>query len=300
MKSSSILLFSLLSFFISSQAWAAACCGGGIALPALISGDDRALLSTAYTYGETVVDSVDSSGVWRKWDEHQKTQTLRIEGSHIFHDRWQAGAAVPFMERRQLDEKSSGLGDVTATLGYEYLTDWDYHPYRPKGLGFVELVLPTGKSRAESEMGGLDSRGNGFWALGLGSVLSKTFSRWDALVSLEGHRSFKKNVDSSQLHGELRPGFGGSFGFGVGYSRFKWRLGGSILWSYEDPVNLRGNFNSDGTPERYATAVVSLAHDLSDEWGGVLSYADQTLFGNPVNTSLGRSVTLLFQRHFSR
>jgi len=296
-------LWSLLlsSFILTPQfSWAAACCGGGFAAPSIIAGDDKAQLTTSYSFTEVAIDNVDSRGIWRKWDEHQQVQTFRIEGAHIISDRWQSGFTLPVVQRSRMDQNYSGLGDVSASLGYEYLPDWDYNPIRPKGIGFFQLTLPTGKSRAESEVGGLDSRGNGFWALGVGTLLTKAIGRYDVFGSFEIHRSFSKSVSNSQIQGTLEPGFGGNLGLGGGYNIASFRFGGSVTWTYEDPIDIRGNTSSRGLPERYATAVLSASYLASDEWAGTLSYADQTIFGSPVNTSLGKTVALMVQRRWGR
>lgn len=68
----------------------------------------------------------------------------------------------------------------------------------------MQLTLPTGKSRADSEVGGLDSRGNGFWALGLGTLLTTTWAKFDSFASFEMHRFFGKEVSTSQFSGKLQ------------------------------------------------------------------------------------------------
>lgn len=295
-----LLLLLLSSFFAGSTAGAAACCGGGFATPSLIVGDDRAQLSTSLSYNEIVIDNVDSQGVWRRARDHQKVQNLRIEGAHILSDRWQAGFVIPVVQRSQHGSQTSGVGDIAVSAGYEYLPDWNYNPYRPKGLGYLQLTLPTGLARAESENGGLDSRGNGFWALGAGTLLTKSLRMWDVFNSLEVHRSFSKDVRNSTLQGRLNPGYGGSLGVGAGYNTASFRYGGSITWTYEDPVKISGPSPSAGAVERYATAILSMSYLANDEWSGVVSYSDQTLFGNPVNTSLGRGIALQLQRRWAR
>jgi len=294
------LSLALLSALLPSLAQAAACCGGGFALPSLIAGDDKAQISSSYSFSELAIDNVDSRGIWRKWDQHQSVQTFKIEGAHLLSDRWQAGLSVPIIRRSLTGQNYSGLGDVAASVAFEYLPDWDYNPIRPKGIGFFQLTTPTGKSKAESEVGGLDSRGNGFWAIGLGTLLSKSIRNVDGFVSLEGHRSLRKEFSNSQMNGTLNPGFGGSLGLGGGFNTRSWRFGTSITWFYEDPVSVRGNVNFDGFLERYATGVLAASYMPSDEWSGTLSYADQTLFGSPVNTSLGRTVALQLQRRWGR
>jgi hypothetical protein len=304
MKRILILCFSLLgaSVLSGTKARAAACCGGGFAAPSIIAGDDKAQLTTSYSATEVVIDNVDSQGIWRKWDTHQQVQTFKIEGAHVFWDRFQAGLSIPVIQRSRDSLNYSGLGDVSTSLGYEYLPDWDYNPFRPKGIGFLQLTLPTGKSKADSDVGGLDSRGNGFWALGMGTLLTKTWARFDSFTSLELHQSFGKQVSNSQFSGKLEPGYGGNLGIGLGYNVKDYRFGSSITWTYEDAVKTNSNSgtSNDGSIERYATGVLSASYMASDEWSGTFSYSDQTLFGSPVNTSLGRGVALQIQRRWGR
>jgi hypothetical protein len=297
MKLSFILLFNLL---ITQNVNAAACCGGGSAAASMITSDDRAQFSTSFTAMEVVVDNVDSQGIWRKWSDHQRIKTFRVEAAHIISDLWQVGAAVPVVQRSQLDKTYSGLGDVVGSLAYEYLPEWNYSAYRPKGIGFIQLTLPTGKSKADSAVGGLDSRGNGFWALGFGTILTKTIFAWDFVTSIEIHKSFDKAVSNSNLRGTLQPGFGGNLGLGAGYNFKDYRVGSNITWTYEDPVKVAAQNFSNGMVERYATAALSGSYMHDEEWSGTLSYSDQTLFGHPINTSLGRSLALQIQKRWSR
>jgi len=292
---------SLISaFFISASAWGAACCGGGFAAPAIIAGDDKAQITSTFSHSQVVIDNVDSSGIWRRSDVHQRVQAIRIEGAHLLSDRWQIGASVPVVRRSHHEITYSGLGDLSSSIAYEYLPDWDYSPLRPKGIGFIQLTFPTGRPRADSEVGGLDSRGNGFWSIGIGSLLTKAWGSWDVFLTFEGHRSFPREFSNSIFSGKLKPGFGGTFGGGGGYNLSKWRFGTSLIWAYEDPVAIQGRLNSNGILERYATGSVLVTHLMNSSWSATLSYADQTLFGSPLNTSLGRSGLFSFQKRWMR
>ncbi len=301
MKHKLVWCFSLL-FLAPNVGYGAACCGGGFATPAIISGDDKAQLTSSISSTEVIVDNVDSNGIWRTWDNHQKVQTLKIEAAHIFWDRYQAGFSMPIIQRSRDGQNYSGLGDVSASLGYEYLPDWNYNPWRPKGIGYLQLTFPTGKSRADSEVGGLDSRGNGFWAFSVGTLLTKSWSRFDSYLSFDIHRSFGKEISNLQFSGNLEPGFGGNLGLGLGYNFKDYRLGSGVTWTYEDPIQTKSNSGvaDNGFVERYATALFSASYLASDQWSGTFSYTDQTLFGSPVNTSLGRGVLLQIQRRWSR
>lgn len=302
-KRFSLFLFSSALLFFASGAGAASCCGGGFALPSIITGDDAAQLTATYSYSKIDAD-VFADGIWQKRSSNDRSQNYKIEGSHIFYDRYQAGLSVPVQTRERGGEQggsSTGVGDVAGSLGYEYLPDWDYNPWRPHGIGFLSLTLPTGKSIYEfDDASGLDSNGRGFWALGLGTVLTKSWFAWDANSSFEIHRSFDKAVRNSQVQGTAKPGYGGSFSLGAGYNIKDLRIGGALAWSYEDPIGFAGSLSSPGAVSRYTTASLSLSYMLDQEWAGTLSYSDQTLFGSPVNTTLSKSVALLFQKRWAR
>jgi hypothetical protein len=249
---------------------------------------------------EVVVDNVDSRGIWRSWDAHQQTRSFRLSGVLLTSDRWQIGLASELMERTRLAERHAGLADTSITLGYEAVPDWDYNPYRPRVFTYSQITVPTGRSRFESDAGGLDSRGNGLWAMGAGVVALKAWGRWDGVAQFALHRSLAHELRSGPLKGRLEPGWGGSAAAGGGYNRGDWRWGGMISWVYEDPIDIRGAQNVDGTLERFATGTLAVTYRASSNWSGTLSYADQTWFGSPLNTSLGRSLTLIAERRWDR
>lgn len=288
------------SLLFAPQAFAAACCGGSISMPAMISGDDRMQigLSRADTF---ITDDVDTSGTWNARREPEKLSTWTLDAAHIFNDRWQVGASVPLVRRERAGRSSSGLGDLTANLGYEYLPDWDYNPLRPKGLAFLQLIAPTGNTAFESQDPlQLDARGRGFWALGAGTLLTKAWGPWDALASIAIHRSFKKKYSTPQSSGVLNPGWGGAVGVGGGYSYRSFRVGPSLTWNYEDPIDVTGPTPSKGGAQRFATAALNVTYSPVDEWGVTASAQDQRVFGRPSNTSLGRAVYLQVQYRLAR
>lgn len=295
-----LFVFSLALGVFSLRADAAACCGGGFAAPSLIAGDDKAMLTGSYMYSE-IKNDVYADGLWSKRDYQESLETFRLEGAHIFKDRWQGGFSLPVVKRRRATESSSGAGDMAATLGYEYLPDWDYNPWRPKGLGYLQLTAPTGRSIYEADADyQLDSRGRGFWAAGAGTLLTKIFGKWDAFANFDFHRSLTKNYSNKTSRGTLKPGWGGNLGLGAGYNLTEVRLGTAITWTYEDPIEVTGTASSRGSSERYATASFTASYLYSDDWAATLNYSDQSLFGDPVNARLGRAVMLQLQRRWSR
>ncbi len=290
----------VFSFFLNENVQASACCGGSFASPATITGDDKAHFSSSISYSEIKSD-VGANGLWRRRSENESSQTLRLEGAHILSDRWQAGIGVPIIQRQRADDRSAGLGDIATQIGYEYLPELEYSAWKPKGIGYLQLTAPTGRSIYESQDSfGLDSRGRGFWALGMGTILTKALARWDLFLRGELHRAREKNVNNTQVQGTLKPGWGGNLTIGAGYNTQRLRFGTNLGWNYEDPVDLLGPTNLEGQAQRFATLTLMASYLADEKWSATLSYADQTLFGSPSNTSLAQTVLLQVQRRWER
>jgi hypothetical protein len=290
--------FAPLLFLLPLRVFASACCGGAFALPAIITGDDAAQLSTSFAQSRIDAD-VGTDGIWSKRTDNDITKILKIDGARIFADRWQLGFSIPVQSRTKDGAgDSSGIGDVGLQAGYEYLPEWDYSPWKPRGVGFLNLTLPTGKAFEEATLddGGLSSRGRGFWSVGAGTIFTKIIRTWDANAVIEGHRSFER----SSRGNTYVPGYGGSLTLGAGWNHEDLRLGGGIGWNQEDAVDVRGQTSSSGHRQNYATGTLSASYMLAQNWAATISYSDQTWFGDPASVSLARSVALVLQKRWTR
>jgi hypothetical protein len=302
-KKSKKLLFNLLLLLWGDVSFGAPCCGSGFTIPSIITSDDKAQLSLNYTYS-LIHSDVLTNGDWRLREEKDLTEIYKIEGAHIFKDRYQWGISAPFQKRTREGAQSGtseGLGDISLQLGFEYLPDWDYHPLRPKGIGYLSVILPTGRSIYESSDGsGLDARGRGFWGLGAGTIFTKSFGPWDGNLNLEAHYSFPKKVSNKTTKGTVIPGPGGSSSLGGGYNWKSVRLGGLLQAFYESPTDVQGSTSSQGTERHFVSSSLLLSYLFKSNETLVMSYNDQTLFGSPLNTSLSKSVTLFYQKRWQR
>jgi hypothetical protein len=298
-----ILLFSFIFLIYLKKSFCAPCCGGGLTIPSLITSDDSAQIAFSYTKAKIYADAL-TNGDWRERQEDDLTDIYKIEGAIIFKDRWQTGISIPYQKRQRSGAQhnsSNGLGDISFQLGYEYLPDWDYNPYRPRGIGYLSFYTPTGKSIYESKDGtGIDARGRGFWGLGLGTVLLKRWGPWDMNSNLEYHYSFSKKVHNDTIQATIKPQYGGSAALGAGLSWKRLRLGGLINWFYEAPIDVQGTPSSKGELKRYASGSLLLSYLLLENQSLIFSYSDQTIFGSPFNTSLSKSLMVFYQKRWER
>jgi hypothetical protein len=293
-------LFTLLTYsFIlyTSEGRAAACCGAGFTAPSIITSDDAAQIAISYQYAQIYAD-VNSKKKWRKRQSKDVTQTFKIEGARLLSDRWQWGFSLPLQMRKRENRKAyTGAGDFTVQIAYEILPDWDYNPWRPRGIIYLAAIAPTGRSIYDSRDGsGLDARGRGFWGIGLGSALTKSWGTIDSSLLTEVHYSFSKKLTSQRI----KPSWGGTLNWGIGKSFGSWRLGINNAYTYEAPIDVEGTPQSQGVMQRFTSTSLVGSYLFDHNATLSLSYTDQTIFGSPINTALTRSVTLFYQKRWSR
>lgn len=297
-----IWLFALL---IQFPAFAASCCGGSLSAPALILGDEQRTLTTTFAQRE-ILEDVDTNGIWRKNQNHEHVQNLKIDFATLFADRWQAGLSLPLIRKSKQfnaeENSKTGLGDLVLTLGYEALPEWEYSDWKPRGYLFTTLTAPTGKSLYETQGNTLDVRGRGFWALGVGAAFTKRWGLIDAITQLEIHRSLPKSATDPGGAGQLqlKPGFGSSWLLGAGYSLKEFRFGLELSGRTEQATAVSGAQTSTGSAERDVTASAIVGYLFNDNLAGRLSFSEQRLFGSPLNTSLGQIVSLSIQNRWAR
>lgn len=295
------ILFILLIWHQFSKA--ASCCGGGSALPSLVTTDDRSQFATAFSISQIAIDNVDGSGVWHKNENHQTTQTLKFDYAYVLDSDMQFGFTVPIVTKGFQDKTYSGLGDVQAHIGYEYLPELDYNIYKPKGFVYSGLIFPTGFSKFRSFQGGVDSRGQELWGLTFGHVLVKNYMQFDVMNVVDVHHYFDQNL--KKVNGEnikiRHSGVGGQMAISGGYNTDKARLGLSMAWIYESPISIESQLDHDqGYIEKYGQVSLAYSYMLSELQGFTVSYSDQTLVGSPLNTSLGRSISVQLNQRWTR
>lgn len=300
-KAASAFLVIFLSWGSFTQA--ASCCGGSFSFPALILGDDKAQVTSTYSYSE-ITDDVLSSGQWMKRDDGNQSQTLKIEGALLLADTWQAGLSVPVIAKKdRLHSSASGVGDVSLYLGHETFPELQYSRWKPRGVTFLQITLPTAPSIYDEEATTSNKiRGRGFLSLGGGVALVKTWRVWDANFSSEIHKSFERTAQGSAYNGKttVTPGWGTTQSVGLGWNKENLRLGSSVSFLYEEAIRIRGSTSSDGQNQKHFTWGVSGSYMLSQESALTVVYSDQSLLGNPVNSTLSNTISVSYQQRWQR
>lgn len=277
-------------------------------MPSLISGDDRAQVTATFSTATVVAEAPVGGGVsYRSTSDKEQAQSLRLDAATLLSDRLQAGVTLPLMLRSRIrgtnQAEAAGLGDMAFSLGYEFLPEWSYSAWRPKGLVFLSATLPTGGSIYDStKLYRVDSRGRGFFAFSLGTLLTKSWGDWDGSLLVEGHRALPRTITNDLGTLGLKPGWGMSAMASVGVSPWggDFRLGLSLAASAEDPTATDGIVVGRGEATSLWTTAAQLSYMASSELSLSLIYSDQTLIRGSANSALNRGFAFLIQKRWER
>jgi hypothetical protein len=306
-------------FFYSSglsQTWASSCCAGNGAAPNMVTGEDQARLSLSLAASKAVgfaeptgqVKSV-SPGAPAEW-----TQTALLSAAFLLEDRWQAGIQLPVVRKGLVptggsaasgglseSQFATGLGDIRLNVAYEFLPEWTYSVWKPKGFVFLQVTLPTGKSLYELPAADiLSATGRGFYQVGWGGLFLKRWGSWDTYGIPEVHWVLGRSFSGRE---QLGSGWGGSIAWGVGYSPLEsdFRFGVRIQPLYESSRDrLRNRRQTQTTDQLLWNVALESSYLWSPAWALNLIYTDQMLLGPARNTALNRTIAFGIQHRWER
>lgn len=296
-----VLIFS----FSSLGAFGAACCGGGASLPNLITGDHKSQVSLNFA-NSAVTHNVASSGKFVQKDDSSQeiTETITLRAAYAFSELWQAGFSAPFKKNtykeKSLTETSSDIGDLKLQFGYEFLPEYSYSRWKPRGFIFIQQSIINSTSVHESKKGhGTDAISSGFSKSSLGISFIKIIKTVDLAFISEYHVSKARSFSSGDDTFEVDPGDGYSalFGAGISPKNGSLRYGFNIVYASESAQKTTG--------DRISTSSEKLTVDLGFNIGYakgensyILSYSDQSYLGIGKNVSASKAISLSFV-HFN-
>ncbi len=303
--------FNLFTFFTlllmslpSTQA--APCCAGSSAIPALMTGDEKALLQLSASDSSVVADApVNGLPVYRTQNIDESTRAFRLSGSNLISDRLQVGASLPLLnhstQKNNTRASNTEFGDFSMTTAYEILPEWDYSAWKPKGYLFSQFTFPTGRSIYESHAPfATDVSGQGFYSLSIGSALIKRLSDWDFNFVPGVTHSFYRRFSGGM---NVYPGWSARTYLGIGYNYKAFRAGFFIQPDYQQTRKIEdvtANTTTKSSPVLRWDSGLEMSYLFQDTWGATATYTDQTWFGPAHNTTLARSVSLMLTHRWFR
>jgi hypothetical protein len=286
-----------ISCLISLEAFSAACCGGGASLPNLITGDFKAQL-TLNASNSAVTHRVDSDGNYIKSDKNEITESLTLMGAYQFDDLWQVGVSIPYKkntyQKGDVNESTSGLGDLKLQVAYEFLPEYSYSKWKPRGFVFIQHTFNNAKSTHEFDKEYVtDALGKGFQTTSIGTSFFKIIRSFDISIMGEFHRSQVRSFSSNDQNITIKPGDGNSLLVGGGYSprNGNLRFGLNLVSSSENESITTGDVSEKSTSKETLELGINLGYML-EENSYVASYTDQSFFGYGKNTSSAKVISL--------
>lgn len=309
MKYASCFFALILTGWPTNFSFAASCCGGGANFPVLITGDFKSQVNSSLSYS-SVIGDVDKGGTstFRHADNNETTQTVKVDGSYLLSDYWQTGISIPIVKREKRvygsHSESSGLGDVSAQLSFEFLPELRYSTWKPRGFTFLNLTLPTAPSIYDfNDPLGADARGRGFYTIDLGVSFLKTRGAWDFTGSFSIFQPLNKRFSSrTGESGMIYSTPGVSVLLGAGYTprvTSPWRFGLSLSPRYEGRKVIETSTSSASEAQMVWDTGSSVSYLYEKELAFSAQYLDQTLLGPAQNTTLSRTISVNVQKRFS-
>lgn len=302
MRPSKLFILSLIC--LSLKAFAAPCCGGNQGQTALITGDQKGLLSMHTLYSQVVMDALNDGTYLKRDASSQEYQfSFLIDGAFLVSDRWQVGVRFPIVVRHvEFDPSPNqvGMGDVLVQGTFEALRELRYSPWKPRVFVFSQLSVPLGTSAFETNRPA-SSFSRGFFVGALGATAIKQWNVMDAALTTELHQGLPKSVDLSGIgNTKATPGVGTSVTASVGAL-----LGKSVHVGLTESFVFDGGIGFDGaTPDSSAqqfwSTSLQVSLNLSPLWTVRGVYTDQTLLGAARNVALSRFFGLTLTRSFLR
>ena len=284
--------------FKQHLAFSASCCGGGSSSSVIITGDNQQELSLGYSYrndiGQTdnqALASLNDNSI----KDHQFLYSLQF--ARMLFDRFQTsikmGVTSKELDKQHRIEKKSGLQDIELQSTYEFMPEYTYSKYKPRGFGYLKLSVPMSKSLYDSESQLFsDVRGSGLYSLAPGLFFLKKISALSLKSGFEYQYYFGKRFSDSTLsdYYKLVIPFGASYVL----DQHPVVLSITSTWNYQTSKNLVGFIQSESPSEYFWDLNLSSTYRLSDAAGISLSYSDSSLIGKSVNSPLYRIIGLSY------
>jgi hypothetical protein len=282
-----ILLIFLTIFNSIPYAHSSACCGSAARFPGTIGNHATYQLNFLLEYNDFIYENISPDGTWYPNTKGLSIETYRFEYSQWLSEQWQYSIAIPFLKRNSFINNSQGWGDIQFTLGFAF----EDLPT----LIFAQLSLPTGLNRFNAELGPLQSRGRGQWALSLGYQHSHLWKNWDFIHSAQLQFIKSQEFINGRIPTLVESNFAHSLMLGLGYHFNQFRFGLQSLHFYQNPTSVRVNtIYNKGAAESWTSIglVASWMPTAHQTW--MLQLQDQTRIGWPQNTNLGWISSLQF------
>lgn len=285
-----------ITLLFSQKIFAASCCGGGSSSSMIITSDNRREISLGVS-ARTDIGQTDQNG-WSTFNNDQiidSRTNFNFQYGEQLSENFQMGIKTSIAEKHVKksgkNEKNQGFTDLELQTTYEYLPEYTYHPYKPRGFLYAKLSIPLSNSIYDSQSTILsDVRGSGLYSTSFGNFFIKKLDLFTLKLGLELTRSFAKNFSKYKIYGFNR--YTIPLGIAYAFNQSDFSIGFTNTFSYTDEKKFRGNNLSNSHFERFWDSNIFFNYSPNRQVIYGVSYSDSSVFGDSINSPLYRSVAL--------
>lgn len=292
------LISTLFLFFLSDKLFAGSCCGGGSSSSLILTGDNVQEYSLGLVYRNDLGQT--DNGGWASFHNDQTTDrqmVFNLQFQRQMAEYWQLAIKSSFiqkdLEKQNRREKTSGAGDVDFQGTYEFLPEFTYSAWKPRGFGYLKLSIPTSNSLYDSTSPIYsDVRGTGLYSLSTGVFFIKHISDLTLKSAFEWQHFLGKHFAQTTIldYDKLVVPLGVSYGL----DPKPIAIGAGATWSYQTKKKFTGTISGSANPEYFWELNAFANWIVSRETSIGISYSDSTLVGKNINSSLYRTIGLTY------
>lgn len=288
----------LLFIFLSKSLFASSCCGGGSSSSLIILGDNKEEWALGLAWRNDL-GQTDREGIALFHDDSiiDQQSTLHFQYQRQMNDSFQlaikSSLVQKTMKKQGRREKSQGLGDLDLQVNFEFMPEYTYSTYRPRGFIYSKLTIPNSRSLYNSHSSLYsDVRGHGLYTLSLGTSFIKKVKNYSLKAGIEGQHFFGQHFPGGRLkdyHKILFP-------LGIVYTleSSPFSTGLTTTWNFQEEKSVEGQYASTSSKEYFwdFSTFVNWSVNRKETWG--ISYSDSTILGKNINSPLYRSFGITY------
>lgn len=297
------LIFAAASL-VSLSSYASPCCGqnsSSLNVMTLRQGFSLSLSQTEMQSLGRVYDADNSFFVWPDSKSRDVSITQLSAGLGI-NERWQLQMVSSWQRAsyssQEFSQTEASMMDTLLGVTYELWPEYSFSFYKP--IVYVSLLanIPTGRSVFETGAGpeNIAVTGHGQWGGGLAVTLQKTIRPWFLSIQLRSLRLFADSWDETRVDGFYDSSAQMLFGYSLPFWDLNINFGLTQLELSERSVKINSSLVSANikSPNSRSTMLnFGISRSVTENMNLALNFSDQTLLGQPKNTLLGQSVSLV-------
>jgi len=293
----------VLLFLYQSRSFGAACCGGSSTAPLIMAKEMKSTVIFSLTK-DSLTNSASNDGVTsrRSKEINSITDQLNVGAIYSLSPYLQIAGSFTYLSQhavtKEAQESSSGLKNGTIQFNYEFLPEYFYSTWKPRGFIFSSLTTPLGKSIYEAKKTfQTDAISDGQYSLNSGLYFLKNWSRWDANFLISFSHFFSKDFESNDQ--TIQVG---------NYQNFISNIEvGFTPESSNSRIGILFNFSYQGKKEISDNPILNESYHLGLGLNGLyqfskfnigINYLDQSFFNVAKNKELSQTIGVLFNQSF--